>query len=140
MKSCSIAEGSTPGTGICVPIRNTANIISVNIIRCLSSGILKIFDSAVSTSDNLRGAADRRDFFCRRFSKALRFDCQFLFQLAASEDSYAVEDIFEDTDFDESDCIDCHIVIENVERSDVDFRVFFAPNIFEAALRQSVLG
>ena len=139
MKSCSIAEGSTPGTGIWVPIRNTANIIRVNIIRCRSSGILKIFDSAVSTSDNLRGAAAGVDFFCCFLTKALCFDSQFLFQFAAAEDTHTVEDIFEDTDFDERDGIDCHIILENVERSDVDFRVFLAPNIFEATLRQSVL-
>ena len=38
-KSCSIAVGSTPGTGMCVPMRNTANMMSVKMIFCRSSGI-----------------------------------------------------------------------------------------------------
>ena len=33
MKSCSIADGSTPGTGMCVPSLKTANIIKVKIMR-----------------------------------------------------------------------------------------------------------
>ena len=38
--SCSMADGSTPGTGMCVPSRNTANMMSVKMTFCLSSGIL----------------------------------------------------------------------------------------------------
>ena len=80
LKSCSIALGSTPGTGICVPIRNTANIISVNIIRCRNSAILTIFDRAVSTLYHLCDATSRLDLCLRLRRKALRSDCQFLFQ------------------------------------------------------------
>ena len=54
LNNCSIAVGSTPGTGMCVPIRNTPNITSVNIIRSRSSAILKMFANPVIKLPRLR--------------------------------------------------------------------------------------
>ena len=48
-KSCSIAVGSTPGTGMCVPKRKMKNIISVKTILSFNSVILSMLDNAEST-------------------------------------------------------------------------------------------
>ena len=42
VKSCSIIDALTPGTGMCVPALNTMNMANVNNTFCLSSVILKI--------------------------------------------------------------------------------------------------
>ena len=50
-------------------------IINVKIIRCLSSGIFTMFDSASSTSNHLCFTARRLNFLNCRFGKTLRTYC-----------------------------------------------------------------
>ena len=89
-KSFSIAVGSTPGTGMCVPIRKMANMINVKMIFWRSSGILKMLPRAESTSDHLDFATCCRDLLLCGFREAVGTDRQLLRELAVAEDADAI--------------------------------------------------
>mgnify|MGYP000320311201 CR=1 FL=1 len=120
-KSFSIAVGSTPGTGMCVPMRKMANMTNVKMIFCRSSGILKMLPRAESTSDHLDFATRCRNLLFCGLRETVGADRQLLREFAIAEDADTILNVLQDAGLYEHDRIDRRAVFEAVERLNVDF-------------------
>ena len=108
-------------------------------MRSLSSLLAKIFAITDPISDHLYFSTCCFDFLLSALSKSLSSNGQSFCEFTVSQNTYTIENVFQNTCFNESSRINNSVVIETIERFYIDYSIFFCKDIFKAAFRETAI-
>lgn len=97
-------------------------------MRSLSSLLAKIFAITDPISDHLYFSTCCFDFLLSALSKSLSSNGQSFCEFTVSQNTYTIENVFQNTCFNESSRINNSVVIETIERFYIDYSIFFCMN------------